>query len=318
MEHYHPAGEMQEAVAMQVIDLGARNHGTFGPTPETDTESLYTDAAQPEYHQPVSERWICVDGRGDADAPETAEADPQTPGSLPVTNTAADFMNPTKVANVRLSESIAVNTSRAIAHGKEVVVHGALGHGGKAGCAANAKMRDTFRYGAANIDVVAPTVWTVSQAFGLDRWISQDDVTESITAGGQSAESEAMWDATPEEVVDIAVENGAEYQALPGDHNERLAGLEMDERTAFNNRKFAQDHHTATGEEEQAFGVAVGAYVHETFAERIADGYSPRDAALHAMRGVAYTTMLTKNIVNEDMRAVLFGSARPVDFPISA
>lgn len=312
MENYRTA---EAVVPTTVIDLGDRNDGSFGPTPETDAEALYNDAARPEYHQPATDRWICVDGRGDEDALETGEADPQIAGSLPVTNTAADFLNPAKVGNAHLSESVAVNTRRAIAHGKEVVVHGAVGHGGKAGCAANAKMRDTFRYGAANIDVVAPTVWTVSQAFGLDRWINEDDVTESITAGGQAAEHKEMWDATPEQVIDIAVDNGAQYVALPGEHNERIVGLEMDEEKAFNNRKFAQDHQDEYGQEQQAFGVALAKYVHETFAERVADGYSPRDAALHAMRGAAYVTMLTKNIVNKDMQAALFGSARPVELP---
>jgi len=309
MEHYTSAAE---TVATTIIDLGPNNQGAFGPTAETDTQNLYADAARAEYHLPASDTWICVDGRGDEDSPIAAEVDPQIPGSLPVTNTAADFMDSRKVGAVRLSESVAVNTRRAVAHGKEVVVHGDQAHG-KDGCAANAKMRNTLAYGAANADVVAPTVWSVSQAFGLDRWITQDDVTESITAGGQAAESDTMWDATPAEVVDIAVQNGAQYQALPGAHNERLAGLEMDETTAFDNRKFAQDHHVASGEEEQAFGVALAKYVHETFAERVADGYSPRDAALQAMRGAAYVTMLTKNIVNKDMRAVLFGAARPVE-----
>ena len=312
MEHYHTA---EAVVPTTIIDLGTENRGAFGPTPETNTETLYADAARAEYHQPATDTWICVDGRGDADAPETNEADPQTPGSLPITNTAADFMDSRKVGAVRLSESVAVNTRRAIAHGKTVVVHGAVGHGGKAGCAANAKMRDTLAYGAANVDVVAPTVWAVGEAFGLDRWITVDDVTESITAGGHAAESDDMWDVTPEEAIDIAVENGAQYAALPGDHNERLVGLEMDEDRAFNNRKFAQDHPDEHGQEQQAFGVALAKYVHETFAERIADGYTPRDAALHVARAVAYTTMLTKNIVNQDMRAMLSGTARPVELP---
>lgn len=314
----HPEEEV--LVPTTHTGLGPLNDGEFGPTPSTDRVRLYSDASQERYHLPATDVWVCVDGRGEAeDEPSSeTEVNPQMPGTLSITNTAADFMNPQKVGALRLSETVAVNTSRALAHGNELIVHGDEARG-KDGCAARAMLRPALAYGAANVDIIAPVVWIVSKGFGLDRFgITQKDVVDSIVAGGETAKNDTVWDATPEQVADIEIAHGATYVKLPGKHRERFAGLELAAHTAYDNRGFARDHQNENGEEDQGFAAAVGKYVHDTFTERVTDGYTPRDAALHAMRGVAYLVALTKKISNQEMEALLFGEAEPVQLPVAA
>src|SRR4051812_150166 len=94
----------EENVKLQTIpfDLGGKNVGTFGPT-EADLPTMsdyVADLAKPEYAKPVSNEWICVDGRLSEEdlqrleAGEVAETVPaQIAGSKVTTDVAAEFMN---------------------------------------------------------------------------------------------------------------------------------------------------------------------------------------------------------------------------------
>lgn len=310
-----PMSPTTETIAFSVIDLGANNKGAFGPTPETNTAALYEDAADTKYHKPVSSTWICVDGRGTEVMNENDEtADPQIPGSKPVTNTAADMMNP-DLKDLDRKNRIAKNTKDDVNRGYTVVLHGDE-HKAEAGCAAMASMRDVLSYNAENIDIVAPTVWGLSQAYGLDKHgVTAESVTESIVVGGERATDDSLWQHSPKELVDAAVEAGAEYRTCQGAHTERKVGIEQDPALAYDNRQFAQDHIDANGVEQESFGVALGAYVHQTFADRIKDGEAPIDTANHIARAIGYVVGLTKVITNEAMRVELFGEATPVRLP---
>jgi len=301
-------------VPTTVTDLGPNNNGDFGPTDATNKAELYQKAAKDSYHRPATNHWICVDGRGveDEKTELNGGVDPQIPGSLPITDTAADLLDPKNVGKLKLSERIAENTTSAIKRGKTVGMHGDVVLG-KNGCAANAKMRSTLSYAADNINDIVLTVWSLVEAYGLVKLgVTQDDVVESILAGGKAAKDDATWDATPEEVTGIALQHGATFATVVGDHKERMVGIEMDAKNAFDNRTFAADHPDVHGKEQQAFAVALGKYIHDTVAERIGGGEDPRDAGLHTMRAIIYTIALTKNITNSRMEALLFGAIDPI------
>jgi hypothetical protein len=311
-----PESRSEAMVPVTLLDFGPNNGGSYGPAEMTDVIKLQGDARNPRYHRPASKRWVCVDGRGKKnEITGSDEVDPQIPGSLPVVNTAADLMNPATVGQLRLSQRLAVNTRAAIATGNSVVVHGD-NHKKEAGCSANAKKRDVLQFGGENIDIIAPLVWGVSSMFGLeDHGVQQDDVVEALTAGRRNATFPHVWDVTPEQAIGVMVDNGAEYVELQDDHTECGVGMELHDELAFDNREFARDHVHEDSTEDEAFSVALGKYAHETFRERVLAGESPRDAALHVMRGIAYTVCLTKKISNELMRGWAFGKARKIELP---
>jgi hypothetical protein len=314
-----PEGIVEEDMALTVVNLGPDNEGSFGPDASTDVKALQKDAQKPEYTGRASKRWRCVDGRGAANENDKSiddfddlEFDPRTPGSRAVTDTAADFMDP-KRQGLKYSDRLAINTTETIERGEEIVVHGDE-HALKGGCAANAKMQVTLEKGARNVDIIAPAVWGFSKMYGLDSLgVSEQDVVESIVAGGETAKrGTEAFDVTPEEAINIMLANGATYEELKGDHTERGAVVSLGEEEAFDNRKFAQDHQHEDGTEDEAFSASVGVYVHRTVAQRIESGATPREACLHAMRGVAYLVMLAKKIGNEKLEAWALGEAQPV------
>ena len=193
-----------------------------------------------------------------------------------------------------------------------MIVHGDAEFG-KRGCAATRQMRIVLAYAAQNAEILAPTVWSLCAAYGLDKLgVDERGLVEALLAGGQSANHNDTWDATPEQIIDIAVKNGASYVDLIGLHQERFVGLQLETDKVFDNRAFAEDHLDEAGKEQQAFAVALGKYIHDTVDERVAAGEMPHQAALHAMRGIAYTLALTKSIVNQQMNGVLMGKVDEV------
>lgn len=291
---------------VQIIDLGPNNDGAFGPRAlyANDPERLAAEVAPNKYRRRFSGVWRCVDGRGRADGavedPEVADA--QTPGSLPFTNTAGDLMD-SRRSGPRVSECVARNTREAVEGGKKVKVHGD-DHGhrqNKSGCAANRDMRLAFRHIGANADIIAPSVWMLVQAKGLDQHVTQDDVADAITTAGRIAEDDSVWDVTAEQAIDIALENGAEYEELTGPHMEQGAAVELDDDTAFAARQFAADHQHEDGE-DQLFVETIGIYVKTIMEDGKKVGIPPRESALKAMRGLVYCIGLPKKIVTKYLR----------------
>ena len=299
--------EMSAPLTPIVVDLGPENEGEFGPRPGEDPNEFVSRVAGPEYKRRPSGVWVCVDGREDVagyvDDGETA--DDQVPGSLPITNTAGDMMDDT-LDSPRLSERVAENTREAVEDGHEVIVHGD-DHAGKDGCAANAKMRPTLAKIAANADIIGPRVWAFCQVAGIDDEVTPDDITRSMVTAGQRAKDNSAWDATPAQVVDIAVANGARYQVLKGPHRERAVAATLS--GAYASQKFAQDHTTPGGDRYEVFGLSVGDYVQTTIVDTLNRGGTRREGALKAMRGLVYSTGLCKKIGNPNLRVIALQEA---------
>lgn len=302
--------ETMQRTALTVLvatDFGPNNKGTVGePLDETRQQQLTADVANEKYTWPRSKRWICVDRRlvAGAQAGE-AEADPQTAGGIVLTDTAADMMQDDQAAP--LSELVARNTRAAAVDELEPVVHGDT-HGGKAGCGANKTLRATLRSNAENIEHVTPLAWASSKLLGLDEWLREEDVTQSILAGQASADNESIWDATPEQVADIIVENGGSYEELEGDHDEAVTRVDFTENS-FDKVRFAKDHEFPDGTTIGAFSASLGAYKAETFRRAAAHGQTRQEAALQVMRGVLFNIGVCKELSNEHMFLVGVGEA---------
>lgn len=311
-----PGGEMGISVPVQeqtmqaftatVVELGEQNEGTFGPTPEVEEQfdNFVHKVGRPEYRRKPTGNWRCVDGREDEDgAIEDAEfADGQVPGSLPITNTAGDLMDPEKTG-LRLSQLVAKNTAEAIEDGHEVTVHGD-DHAEEEGCAANAKMRVTMAKIAANADIVAPLAWAECQLTGLDQHVAEEDVMDAIIAGGERARDDKVWDATAIQVIEIAVAHGAKYQRLKDSHLEAGVAVTLDAGTTYDTQAFARDHQNEDGTRIELFGLSAGEYVATTIRDTLVRGGSQREGALKAMRGLIYATGLCKKIGSKNLRLI--------------
>lgn len=290
-------------LTVSLTDLGPNNIGKLGPAGLDDERHRLVVAAlaKPEYSLPASNRWICIDGR--CSAAEVSridtrhDADPQTAGSIPTTETAVSYMGDPSTHRPR-SQVVADSTRSAIDDGLEVVVHGDE-HNRESGCLANVALRKILRFAAANIDILAPQLWLACQQMGLDKWITEEDIVTSAMNGKAAADSDELWDCTPEEAVDIAVSNGAKYEELQGEHQE-VIDREDHTEGAFSKPRFNRDH--SAGKPIQAFSASVGKYRAETFRRAQIHGWTEREAALRTMRAKLFNRAAKKMLMAEDAR----------------
>lgn len=293
-----------------VVDFGPGNEGEFGPTPEVEARyhDFVLEVSNPEYRRRSNNVWICVDGRESERQDELGiddeSAPAQMPGSLPIVNTAGDMMDDTfDDDDLRLSDRVAANTRAAVGAGRRVIVHGD-DHHGKDGCAANKQMRATLTKVSDEAEVVVPLSWAFCKIAGLEDLISQEDVSDAVAIAGRRAANDEIWDIKPEEVPDVAVANGAEYHALKGKHLE--AAVAVPREGTYAAQKFAQDYEARHGQRVEVFVATIHEYVKATIEDMVATGWSERDGALKAMRGIIYTAGLSKKIGKPTLRGILF------------
>lgn len=283
-----------------VTDLGVHNHGAIAANLQGDRrEQFIEDVQDPRYEKLATDEVVCFDGREDeaeATSPEGYAAW-QIAGSRPITDTAVDMMVAPHQTQPQ-SVLIAKNTREAIAAGNKVKVHGD-DHKGKAGCGANVNDRQVLRSNGENLDIVAPTVWALSQRLGLDAHMTQDDVVCLITTGAENAENDNLFDVTPEQKIDIVIANDGEYQVLKGKHRERIAVIKTTEKV-FDKDGFMQDHPADDGELDSVFGVALGMYKKKIFEEVLARGGDEREAALRVAAAIAFNVGVAKELTAEE------------------
>lgn len=303
--------EMPMAAVIATTDLGPNNKGTCGPDSIDDDLRTTLDAkiGNPEYHRiAYVRRWHCVDGRVKADTETIPEGEypAQIAGSVPVSETAAEFMtNPTPNA---LSITVAAKTDEAIADGIEPYVHGDSHHG-KEGCGANKKMRDTLRSNAENVDIVVPRAMALAEAVGLtSKGVTSDMAVELVVAGGAIAENDEIWDVTPEQVIDIMVEHGATYEELEGSHSEQRVVVDTTDHGTFDGTKFAEDHTHENGEDE-VFVATLGAYVKQKFERNQARGIDDYETAKQCLAVILFNVGVPKEIGNDNLEVAILGKA---------
>lgn len=302
---------MEDRMATTVIstDLGPNNKGSIGPTHLDDSKrsQIDDDISKPEYRVGInSNEWHCVDDRFLVD-PETGEEYPgQIAGSVPVSETAAEFMinkDPKK-----LSEVLAAKTLRAVNEGLEVFVHGDEAHG-KDGCGANSKLRMTLQSNAENVDHVAPRKLALGKAVGLDKFgITEDDVVGLIIQGGRAANQDELWDVDASDSIDIMVANGAIYEEYKGPHYGVKVVVETDKDKTFNGSKFSEDHTFEDADPEKVFVASLGAYVEKAFERGRANGRSDYDIALECYAVIAFQVGVPKEIGNENLEVAILAN----------
>lgn len=291
----YASGERQKQGMQQTVvtDLGPRNTGSFGPSPDLDEDArmaLAEEACAEKYSVSATNRYICVDGRlSDEESvlmvsgESITEADPQLAGGIVISEDAADRMNPAK-EQLPQSIAIALKTQELILDGIEVTVHG--DENGQSGCRANVDERKALRFNAENADIVTPKVWAVSELLGLHNYIEQDDIVQSIIAGQAAADEDKLWDTSPEERVQFIIDNGGTYIMLRGIHAECALRVDTTE-SAFAKAAYVRDHSTPD-KQAQAFAASIGKYNKDSFERAGMHGRPPREAALQVMRVVLF------------------------------
>lgn len=294
-------GEVYMPTIVAVTDLGAGNTGKISAEnlSKDEKETFVAQLALPEYNLPATKTFTCVDMRvleeGDAIQPEENEADPQIAGSLALTETASDLMV-TPHQTEPVSELVARNTRESISAGYTIRVHGDTGHK-KAGCGAARLLADrsVLRKNAENADAVAPLVWGAAKAIELDKWVTEGDVGELIVTGKENADNDALFDVTPEQIIDIQTANGAEYEELAGEHFEGAIDLKIT-GGAFAKKRFMLAHPRPTGGHNGAFAAALVEYRDAVFDIVKMRGGTELDAAKRVLAGLLFNVGALKGL----------------------
>lgn len=279
-----------------VTDLGPNNLGKINCA-ELSSEQRQSEidrVCAAEAHRKPTNRFRCVDGRRPAEGINAPEGytDPQIAGGVAITETAADMMVETR-QHLSKGGLIALNTREAISDGLEVVVHGDT-HNGKAGCGANVLIQPTLAYNADNAEVIVPTAWYLGEQLGLDKLLREQDISWLIDNGRRNANIDSLWDVTPDETVDIALNNGAQYEELVKDHNEKAIVVETS---------------GSATDAPDAFVASLGAYKEKLFERKQEKGKDERETALRMMAVILFNVGVPKQLTAEEKG---HGEALPV------
>lgn len=291
-----------------ITNLGSGNKGAISAADLSQNERDRIIAELPKYQRNATKRFRCVDGR----TPEYGlttdvdEADPQEAGGAAISETAADLMQ-SKPA--KLTDLVVKNIQANISNGFEVVMHGDDKHG-KSGCGANKHLRAILRSNAENETVITPIAWTLCQQLGLDKFITPDEIKAHIQTGKQNADDDALWNATPEQIVDLAVSHGVEYEELIEDHMERFVVVDMSDG-AFDEEQFIQDHKRSAGKPIEVFVASFGAIQAKLFAIARVTG-QPEVAAARKMLGVILFNIGVPKELTAESTAADLHAALPV------
>lgn len=272
-------------------DLGEGNCGNFGPSSDEELAAVkqcnknkYVGKETPDSH--------CMDDRFEGYAC-------QLPGNRAITEIAGDYMNPTVEARP-LSELVATKVSELVEKQRVPYFHGDE-HKGKAGCAANANLRAVLAYNDEYSELVASLAYTRLRMNGIDS-LEHEDIISAIKAGAERAADDSLWDVTPEQVVDIAEQCGAEVEIFKGDHN--VAGSREDiSKNTFNNGLFRNEHNSDDGKSLGLLSITYGAYINQLKE----DGFSKAEIADKMMHACLFTVGILKLACKEDFPAAIIG-----------
>jgi hypothetical protein len=282
-----------------ITDLGSGNKGQIAASDLTSEQrnQLVADISNAKYIRKTTRKFRCVDGRTPEDGLKAPDgmADPQEAGGAAISEAAADLMtsHPESV-----SQLVTENVKANIDNGFSVVVHGDDKHG-KEGCGANKHLRAILRSNAENTEVVTDIAWTLCQALGLEAHVSKDDIRNLIATGKQNADTEALWDATPEEITDLAIKHGAMYEELIEDHMERAIVVDIGEE-AFDEEQFMKDHIRPDGKPIEVFVASLGAIKAKLFEIARSVGQSEKTAARKMMGVVLFNIGVPKELTAEN------------------
>lgn len=269
--------------------LGYGNLGTIGP--ESDREAGQADdLGRPEYSAPPREESHCMDDRLEVYGIQLA-------GNRAITETAATYMDPA-ADKVPLSQALAEKVRELVSQGFMPNFH--------EGCAALLVLanRQALRYMAdpTNRPLVIGLTDTRLRLVGIDT-LAPNDYENALDTAADSLAIEELWDATPEQLMAIAKENGAGIDPIEGDHAAVGARWDMSEDT-FNNTAFRRDHSTDKGDDMGALSVTLGAYK----AQLEKSGVMGQRLAEEMLRATLYQVAVLKVAQKENAPDVIVGA----------
>lgn len=291
-----------------VVPLGEGNIGTISGSHliQGERDNLLADITSPERHKNATNEWDCVDGRGEDEntLPVVSEcaANPQTAGGLAITEVAVELLASKNVTKP-ISQLMAENTVKAIENKQAVVMHGDHAHG-EAGCGACAALAsgEALHNAHANRDVAAPLAIATAQALGIGEHVSEDDAYELIANGANNSNS-TILDASPEQLVAIAVENGARYKELAGKHREALVLAKLSEG-AVDKEAISAHNIDSEGNPIMAFVATMGEYKKYAFETGRAAGSTDSEISKRVLATIIWNLAVSKRLVADKDFAV--------------
>ena len=268
--------------------LGAGNLGNIGPNTAQEAANI-NDCADGEYLTGPVDESCCMDDRGE-------KLGIQLAGNRATTEVADDLMDP-DAEELPLSQSIARKT-------QELNQMGRLprNHKGCAALLALSKDAAPLGYNVKNIDLVADLALTRLRLLGIDT-VSLEDIKLSIETGGTRAAKKHLYDCTPEQVIEIATQNGAIYEEFDQpDHAAAGTAWILTEKI-FDNGAFRRNHQTEEGTPQGVLVLSLGAYKNQLQE----DGFADDIVTQKIMRATLFAIGVLKLAEKPDTPDVIIG-----------
>jgi hypothetical protein len=277
---------------LMTTTLGAGNRGRISAADydEAKRSGMARAIEDPEFYAENPDSICCIDQRAEDDI-ERIEG--QLAGSYATTGSAASIM--ADGYEGLISGLVAASTRESISAGYGVTVHGDT-HAGKKGCGANRDFEDSLAAISENADTVFDTTWAVAEALELDAMgLQKRDLADMANAGFAYGRDASKWDADAERRADIAVENGARYAELQGEHREKAIAAILDSGKTFNRKKFTAEHGG-----DGAFGVTFGVLKDIEMERGTKLGLSQLQIARRIAAGIMYNLSVGKVLTAEE------------------
>lgn len=285
-----------------VTDLGTGNKGSISAAriANEDRDRLIARVADPTYRKPSSGVFRCVDGRLPENGivrDDEGYGDAQGPGGEAIFQPMIDFMV-TENPSFGLREAVVSNVVFARSHDRKVIVHGDT-HKGVEGCGANQVKRDVLVQNLENADVIVPKIAEFTQLLEISNMVNEADIRSIIQTGAANAKNDRLWDITPAELIQLAIEHGATYETLIDDHLEAIIIADLSEYS-FDEEAFMSDNVDTNGDPIEAFVASFGAYKQQAFADAAQRGYSDYIAARRVVGFIAFSIGVPKALTAEE------------------
>lgn len=268
-------------------DLGPGNQGEFGPVSSAESEFI-NDVGDERYWGPRQEKSACMDDRLEGLRLHLA-------GNRAITEAAAQYLD-RRAEALPLSKNMARTVNQLTVMDRVPVFHKK--------CAAIASIRQALEYAGEREGAVIGEVWKKLDRLGATEFITMQQLSNAINTGRQNSQVESIWDSTPDQLMKIAEDNGAEIEETPGNH--KVAGnLDNMSSQGFNNGLYRSEH---TADDGQPMGMLTIDWL--GYRDQLAeDGFSDPDIARQLMRSGIFIVAVQKMINKDDSPLVTVGPA---------
>lgn len=258
-------------------DMGPGNQGEFGPSSAAESEFI-NDVQEEKYWGPRQEKSACMDDRLEGLRLHLA-------GNRAITEAATQYLD-RRAEVLPVSKNMARTVNQLAVMDRVPVFHKK--------CAALASIRQALDYAGQREGAVIGEVWKKLDRLGATEFITMQQLSNAINTGRQNSQDESIWDSTPDQLMEIAKNNGAEIEETPGSH--KVAGnLDNMSSLGFNNGKFRGEHTADNGQPMGMLTIDWSGY-RDQLKE---DGFTDPDAARQLMRSGIFIVSVQK-MINKD------------------